>query len=221
MHPWWKQNRKTHILTNLRGKGKGFYPLKRYPDPKQRPSQLHCELLTGRNWASHLSPPRHTGAAQKWLLKTTMSCSSNPYVSPRAREINGFAQDHKTKGTHSCLLTSAASLHVPASHPPRSLFKRPAVSASCLYPLLRMQYLGIPEMEETVEEGRLERVKDGVKVGPGPCSWYPYTTIPGEHPRKGKTERAAAPGQPSVPFVNDDMEEGDRHIDLISLECST
>lgn len=76
-------------------------------------------------------------------------------------------------------------------------------------------------MEETVEKGKQERVKDSVKFGPGPCSWHSHSTVPDEHLRKGNTERVAAPGQPSVPFVSDGMEEGDRHIDLISLECST
>lgn len=76
-------------------------------------------------------------------------------------------------------------------------------------------------MEETGEEGKEERVKDRVKFGPGPRSWHSHPTVPGEHPRKGDTERGAAPGQPSVPFVSDGMEQGDRRIDLISLECST
>ena len=38
---------------------------------------------------------------------------------------------------------------------------------------------------------------------------------------KGDTERAVSPGTPSVPFVSDGMEDRDRYIDLISLECST
>lgn len=75
--------------------------------------------------------------------------------------------------------------------------------------------MGIPETEETVG-GKEERVKDGVRFGPGPCP-----ILPGQWPRKGLTERAVATGQPSVPFVSDGREEGDRRIDLISLEHST
>lgn len=52
--------------------------------------------------------------------------------------------------------------------------------------------------------------------GPGACPMLPH-----KHPRKGLTLRAVAPGQPSVPFVRDGREEGDRRIDLISVECST